>query len=71
MGEIGPAATAPFTFQDAMTPTNQRDPGVVVWPSGSLEAWGTDAKKPNMFRYTVVFGLAAFCGKAKQTFVSG
>ncbi len=28
----------------------QRDLGVVLWPSGFLEAWGTEAKKPLIFR---------------------
>ncbi len=31
-------------------PYDQRDPEVVVWPSGFLEAWGTEAKRPRIFR---------------------
>ncbi len=38
----------------------QRDPAVVVWPSGFLEAWGTKAKKPHTVQKQVVNGLAAF-----------
>ncbi len=38
----------------------QRDPVVVCWPSGGfLEAWGTKAKKPQLFKKRLVFGLAA------------
>ncbi len=29
---------------------NQRDPEVVVWPSGFVEAWGTKAKQTHMFK---------------------
>ncbi len=36
------------------TPLLQRDPEVVFWPSGVLEAWGTQAKRPHMFRKIVV-----------------
>ncbi len=33
----------------------QRDPEVFCGPSGFLEAWGTKAKKPHVFRKIVVF----------------
>ncbi len=44
---------------------NQMDPEVVFWPSGFLEAWGTETKQPHTFRR--FFGLAAEGGKANKT----
>ncbi len=32
----------------------QKEPEVVLWPSGFLEAWGSKAKKPHIF-HTIVF----------------
>ncbi len=34
---------------------DQKDPEVVFWPSGILEAWGTKAKKPHIFKNILVF----------------
>ncbi len=45
----------------------QMDPDFFFWPSGFLEAWGTEAKQ---LKKIVFFGFAAKGGKAKQPFVS-
>ncbi len=34
---------------------SQRDPKVLFWPSGFLEAWGTKAKEPHSLRKIMVF----------------
>ncbi len=39
---------------------------MVVWSSGFLEARGTKAKKPDVFRKRLFFGLAAEGGKAEK-----
>jgi hypothetical protein len=50
--------------------TSQRDPEIVFGPSVFLEAWGTKANKPHMFKTIIVFGLAAEGGKAQQPLFS-
>jgi hypothetical protein len=46
----------------------QRDPVVVYWPSGFLEAWGTKAKKPQFSR-NVLFLLALPQGQKNSMFL--
>ncbi len=46
---------------------SQRDPEVVFWPSDFLEAWGTEANTPHIFRTCVVFGPCRRRGRGPQT----
>ncbi len=53
-----PGATTPIHVHN-----DQRDPVVVYWPSGFLEAWGTKAKKPQISRNIL---LAWPCRRRRQ-----
>ncbi len=47
----------------------QRDPVVVYWPSGFLEAWGTNANKPHFFRTLLVLWPCRRRRRGQQTSV--
>ncbi len=42
------------------------DPEVGFWPCGLVEAWGTEAKTPNMVKENHGFGIATEGGKANK-----
>ena len=48
-------------------PTCQRDPVVVYWPSGFLEAWCTKAKKRHFFKNIMVYWPCRLRRQGHQT----